>query len=94
MRTLELIAIVWALASLVVFVITTSWAFIDAMRKKYSILWGLGTLVLWLVVFPAYLAKRGSEHNDGVLKLMWGLYVFNLLQFGYYFFMQNFAARL
>ena len=47
---------------------TTIWLGVDASRRDWSdsgfakstTQWVIGSLLLWIVVFPVYLAKRGS----------------------------------
>ncbi len=43
-----------------VVILTSAWVFYDAHNKPVPkpLRWGLGSLLLWIVVFPWYLARR------------------------------------
>jgi hypothetical protein len=48
----------WVLGSVVI--LSSAWVFYDAQRKGVAkpLRWGIGVVLLWVVVFPWYLARR------------------------------------
>jgi hypothetical protein len=62
---------VLALLILFVVVVTTVWVGVDASKRDFgekgtgTSTWVLGCLLLWIVVFPYYLAKRGRAPLKG-----------------------------
>jgi len=53
---------------------TFVWVLIDAPKRGLSAGWAVGVLLLWIVFFPVYLARRGKVIKDGTQTLMWVLF--------------------
>jgi hypothetical protein len=62
----------WLLFFLIV-VPTTIWVWFDAKERDWSrdgfanspTKWAIGSLLLWIIVFPMYLARRGRAQKLG-----------------------------
>ncbi len=79
----------WLLGGIVI--LCSAWVFYDAQRKRVAkpLRWGLGVLLLWILVFPWYLSRRRTpqapcpfiEGEAGPLAraLLFALMVFFLL---------------
>jgi hypothetical protein len=58
---------------------TSLWVIFDAYRKRIPqpLIWGVGTMLLWIVVFPWYLARRRKPSTvcplieSGARSLLW-----------------------
>ena len=53
---------------------TFVWILVDAPKRGISASWAVGVLLLWVVFFPMYLAKRGKVIKDGTQTFMWVLF--------------------
>jgi hypothetical protein len=60
---------------------TFVWVLIDAPKRGLSAGWAAGVLLLWIVFFPMYLAKRGKSSKDGTQTFMWVLFGIVLIDF-------------
>jgi hypothetical protein len=78
----------WFLGSVVI--LTSAWVYYDAHNKLVPkpLRWGLGSLLLWIVLFPWYLARRkdpaapcGLEEVSSFKLLLAPLVVFFLMSF-------------
>jgi hypothetical protein len=50
---------------------TSIWVFLDAHKKKRSAMWGVGCLLLYVVVCPIYLGMDRRTITVGAASLMW-----------------------
>lgn len=50
-----------------VVVLTSAWVFYDAQRRgiPYPLRWGIGSILLWILVFPWYLSRRRTPQAPG-----------------------------
>jgi hypothetical protein len=60
---------------------TFVWVLIDGPKRGLSASWAVGVLLLWIVFFPMYLAKRGRTVKDGTQTFMWVLFGIVLINF-------------
>ena len=63
------------------FVGSIIWVLVDAPQRRLSRIWALWSLLLWIICFPMYLAKRGRIIKDGVQTFMWVMYGVNIFLF-------------